>query len=107
MTFFHIIINYYNNVILPQNSKMVMISSESIPIPKQNLLSFKVMQFESKIITGNGRQLTSRERVHISPGFIYFCEELRHSNEGSNSRASLGGKFVAGRKNSMCMCVCV
>ncbi len=55
-------------MIIPQNSKMllVMISSESIPIPKQNLLSFKVMQFESKIITGNGRQLTSRESPHIS-----------------------------------------
>ncbi len=30
---------------------------------------------------------------------------LVNSNEGSNSRASLGGKFVAGRKNSMCVCV--
>ncbi len=44
---------------------LVMISSESIPIPKQNLLSFKVMQFESKIITGNGRQLTSRESTYL------------------------------------------
>ncbi len=44
------------------------------------------------------------QRVHISPGFIYFCEELHHLNEGSNSRASFGGNFVAGRKNSMCVC---
>ncbi len=61
----------------------------------------KAIQFESKIITGNGRRQTSTETTYL------FCEEFRHSNESSNSRAYFGGNFVVGRKNSVCVCVCV
>ncbi len=66
----------------------------------------KAMQFESKIITGNGRRQTSRESTYLRD--LSTFAKLRHLNEGSNSRASFGGNFVAGRKNSMCVCdVCM
>ncbi len=65
------------------------------------MVNNKAIQFESKIITGNGRRPTSTETTYL------FCEEFCHSNESSNSRAYFGGNFVVGRKNSVCVCVCV
>ncbi len=61
----------------------------------------KAIQFESKIITGNGRRQTSTETTCL------FCEEFRHSNESSNSRAYFGGNFVLWEGRIVCACVCV